>query len=68
MVESYDLIVKEFSWRFLLPNTNPLLTELSQVFGPKRWNILPKYVWEVEELKDFRKKLETHLFRQYFYN
>ena len=38
------------------------------VFGPKSWNILPKYVWEVEELKDFRKKLKTHLFRQYFYN
>ena len=36
------------------------------VYGPKRWNILPKYVHEVEELKDFRKKLKTHLFRQYF--
>ena len=36
------------------------------VYGPKRWNILPKYVHEVEELKEFRKKLKTHLFRQYF--
>ena len=36
------------------------------VYGPKRWNILPKYVCEVEELKEFRKKLKTHLFRQYF--
>ena len=36
------------------------------IYGPKRWNILPKYVREVEELKEFRKKLKTYLFRQYF--
>ena len=36
------------------------------VYGPKGWNILPKYVCEVEELEEFRKKLKTHLFRQYF--
>ena len=36
------------------------------VYVPKRWNLLPKYVREMEELKEFRKKTQDSFVQAVF--
>ena len=58
------------SMKLIIPRTHytTFADRSFSVYGPRIWNALPKRIWEIENLDQFKKQIKTFLFQNNLVN